>query len=83
MLQVQLIGMINEKAGAIFNCVDDRYFFAFRNGRTSLAAANIALCRNVGFIYITGTMYNNGPLPGIVINAFFDAYQFQRIAIIT
>lgn len=81
MLQVIGAWVVNEKAGTIFDGVDQGGADFGHHCRTALASAKVAEFLNVFFTHIVCSMNNDGALVGIAVEALFHSHQFERISI--
>ena len=69
-MQVIFIGIIDKKAAPVFDIVYDLLVFLHGNGRTTQAAAKEAVGIHELLIYIPGSVQDNIPGKGLIIEAF-------------
>lgn len=80
-LKVIRVWRINKEATIFLDAVNDRFVLAHGQGWTAKASSQATIFLDKFRISIFGTMNDDGPFPGTVIDAFFDAVQSQRIAV--
>lgn len=75
---VQILGgpvclIVDEKAGAVLYCLNDRLVQFYRNCGAPVAAAYIPLGINKRLTYIVSAVHYNSPAVSIIINALFKS----------
>ena len=76
--EVFAIGRINKQAGAFFYFFNDRFAQFLRYGGATLAATQPSVLFDKSFTDVLGSVQDNGPLFGRMVDALLDAFQPQR-----
>lgn len=63
--------IVNEKAGAVLYCLNNRFVQFYRNCGASMAAAYIPLGINERLTHIVSAVHYNSPAISIIINTLF------------
>ena len=82
-MKISYIRTVNKEAASTADAADDLPVQSFRYGGTAFAAAEIAPLTDMLFADITGGVYDDAPVKGVVVPAFFFSFESERITVLS
>ena len=81
-MNISYIRAVDKEAASTADVIDDIPIQVFRDGGAAFAAAEIATLTDMLFADIISGVYDDAPVKGIVVPAFFFSFEPERITVL-